>query len=164
MKASRHVRAILAGLFFAVVALLAKPAVAAECPGVTQAAATFDHAFPSDAYVESLRGADAQAHVAIIDTAVAQARPCLSKGPVDEQSDALAYISALTYRKAYILTHDGIAADRPAAVALAKQNERELNAFQSSHMMSSQASADFDNWLYWDDLMINNPDKACLGC
>jgi hypothetical protein len=152
------------GLVFAAVTLDAAPAVAAECPGVTQAAATFDHAIPSDAYLESLHGADAQAHVATIDTAIAQARTCLSKGSVDEKSSALAYVSSLTYREAYLLTHDGIATDRAAAVTLAKQNERELNAFESSHLMSSQGSADFDNWLYWDDLMINKPDKACLGC
>ena len=157
-----------AGLLIALVvfgALSAAPAVArADCPGLKQAQATFDQAIPSTAYLESLRGTAAQDRVKQIDVAIAQARTCLVKGSVDDKSSALAFISALAYRQAYILTHDGVPADRASAVSLAKANEHELNAFESSHMLSSQDSADLDNWLHWDGLMIDQPDQACLDC
>jgi len=150
---------------FAALALCAAPSVArAACPELKAAWATQDKVLPPKVDVHALRGAGAQRAVGRYEAVITQAQACLAKGSVDDRASALATISQVRYIQAWLLTHDGIASDRPKAVAIAKRSEREIKAFMASHMLSGQNAATMDNWLHFDDLMINKPGEACLGC
>jgi hypothetical protein len=156
--------ALLAIIFCA--ACAAAPAVArAACPALKTAQSMQDAALPSGADVHKLQGAAAQTYVEKLDDAIAKAQTCMSVGKTDDRADALTTISQIRYIQAFVLTHDGVATDRAKAIAIAKASQKQINAFSSANGdLSSQASANLDNWSYWNDKMINKPAEACLGC
>jgi hypothetical protein len=150
---------------FATLALFAVPNIArAACPELKAAWATQDKVLAPKVDVHTLRGAAAQRAVQRYQAVITQAQPCVSKGSVDDRASALATISQVRYIQAWLLTHDGIPGDRAKAVAIAQRSEKDIKAFMASHMLSGQNAATMDNWLHFDDLMINKPAEACLGC
>lgn len=145
---------------FAAVPTLAQ----AACPALKAAQSLQDAALPAGADVHELSSSASQTYVRKLDDAVAKAQTCMGSGSVDDRAAALTTISQIRYIEAWVLTHDGVAADRTKAIAIAKQSQKEIDAFRSANGLSGQASADLDNWSYWNGLMIDHPGEACLGC
>jgi hypothetical protein len=124
-----------------------------------------DAALPAGADVHKLHGAAAETYVVNLDGAIAKAQTCMSSGTPDSRAGALASISQMHYIQAWVLTNDGVAADRAKAVAIAKQSQKAIDAFSSANgNLSQQSSANLDNWSHWNDKIINSPGEACLGC
>jgi hypothetical protein len=156
--------AVLAIIFCAV--CTAAPATArAACSALKTAQGMQDAALPSGADVHKLQGTAAEDYVAKLGGAIALAQTCVSAGKIEDRADALTTISQIRYIQAFVLTHDGVAADRTKAIAIAKTSQKQIDAFVSANPdLSSQATANLDNWSYWNDKMINKPAEACLGC
>lgn len=153
--------ALLLGIAFAALSSTAR----AACPALAATYKLQDAALAPGADVHKLKGAAAETYVANLDLAIAKAQTCLSAGTPDARADALASMSQMRYIQAWVLTNDGVANDRPKAIAIAKQSQKAIDAFTAANAnLSQQSSANLDNWSHWNDKIINAPAEACLGC
>lgn len=152
-------------ILLATLAYAAMPAIArAAC--LDAASAKYMSAVASKVDgLKNLHGADSQAFVAQGKAVIALATPCLSTGSPDDRALAVAFISRTRYIQEWVLAHDGIPADLEAAVALARKDLAEINAFDASHStFSGQSEANLHNWVYFDGQMIEKPAQSCLDC
>jgi hypothetical protein len=149
-------------LFFAGMAM---PIVAsaAACPGYVAAEALRDKAVDDKVHSSKLTGSASQGAIANLKKGVASAEGCMTVGKTADRAAALAVIAQLRWNEACVLTFDGVPADKKGAIAVAKANDREIDAFTASHSdLSGDAQALFDNWEHFDgDIEAGQPD-SCL--
>jgi hypothetical protein len=158
-------RIALRALLLCITCAAASGVARAACPALKEAQALQDASLPAGADEHKLQGAAAQAYVAKLDLAASKAQTCMSVGSPDDRALALTTMSQIRYVQAWELTHDGVAADRAKAVAIAKQSQTAIDAFRTAHGdLSQQSSANLDNWSFWNGKMMDAPAEACLGC
>ena len=143
--------------------VVARAAKSTPCPGLAVAQAT-QISLEGPMYGPPLKGAAAERHAQRYQAAIAQAQPCLSKGTSNDRALALRTISQLHYIQAYILTRDGVPADRTKGIAIAQSDAQAVTSFLSSHSLSSQSKADLRDQLHRDDVMIHHTTQACYAC
>jgi hypothetical protein len=156
---------LLIAMFVASLVVVGAPAMAkaAACPGFTAAEALRDKAVDDKVHSSKLKGAKADGAIANLKSGITSAQSCLGAGSMADRAATLAVIAQLRWNWACVLTYDGVSADKPAAIKLAKTSDHDMDAFMSSHTsLSEDGRVLFQNWEHFDgDIESSMPD-SCL--
>jgi hypothetical protein len=151
-------------IFAFAVLSLALPSIArAECPGSTAASALRDKVVDAKVHSSKLTGTKAELAIANLKKGIGLAESCMSVGSAGDRAATLGVIAQLRWNQACVLTFDGVASHKPAAVRVAKASDAEMDAFSSKNpSISADAQVLFHNWEHFDDdIESGNPD-SCL--